>query len=217
MKFLKKSGFNYSRVVPLLIFICIGLHSFAQAQSGEIFDSLKERFNGNQVFTAAFEHEYRDTFTGETQRTEGTIWIGKDRYKIISGENIMVVDGEISRVYDSSKNRVIISEYVEEDDDFAPSRMLQGVDDTYTTSEESTQGGGAIIRLVSEDPFSIFSAVEIFLNRDEQPEKIEAVDQVENELVTIFYEGQFIDATNTIFRFPRPEGAEEIDLRHGSP
>lgn len=189
--------------------------SLAEAQNA--FENLKDTFESDSVFTASFEHEYRDTFTGESQRTEGTIWIGKTHYKIISGDNIMVVDGEISRVYDSVKNRVIVSEYVEEEDDFAPSRMLQGADEHYRPSEKELDNGGTLVRLITEDPFSIFESVEIYLDQSEIPERIVAIDQVENELVTNFYDGRFLQASDNMFRFPHPEGAEEIDLRHGSP
>lgn len=192
---------------------CIGIvPAIAQQQSDNHFALLRQNFDAGDVFTASFEHEYLDTFTGESQHTEGTIWIGKDRYKIISGSNVMVVDGEVSRVYDSLKNRVIISNYVEEEDDFAPSRMLQGVDDSYEVSE-TTDNGRPEIRLATEDPFAIFTDVIIQLNEQVIPQKITATDQVENELITQFYEGSFITPSENIFRFAQPEAAEVIDLR----
>lgn len=181
-------------------------------QSVDHFAQLRQNFETGNIFTASFEHEYLDTFTGESQHTEGTIWIGKDRYKIISGANVMVVDGEVSHVYDSLKNRIIISNYVEEDDDFAPSRMLQGVDDSYEISQ-TTNGGKPEIRLVTDDSFAVFTDVIIQLSEQVIPQKITATDQVENELTTQFYGGSFITPSDNLFRFPQPEGAEIIDLR----
>ncbi|MCC5942864.1 MAG: outer membrane lipoprotein carrier protein LolA [Balneolaceae bacterium] len=180
------------------------------------FDDLKDRFERNEVFSATFIHEFNDTFTGEQQLTEGTIWVGKDRYKIESGNSIMVVDGEISRVYDGTKGRVIISEYEEEDDDFAPSRMLQGVDDSYTVREEPGSEGRTRVHLSTEDPFAMFMNVTIWLNASGVPVRIEAIDQVDNELITYFRNGSFITETEETFRFHPPEGAELIDLRHDS-
>lgn len=209
MTFLK--SLDYRKVILLALFILPATIAHAQT-----LDSLRAKFESGEVFTSSFEHIYRDTFTGENQTTAGTIWIDESQYKIVSGNSIMVVDGEISYVYDNTKDRVIISEYVEEDDDFAPSRMLQGVDSTYTITEESLGENGTRIQMDSDDPFSIFSQVLIFVNESGIPERIEAIDQVENELVTTFYEGRFISASDTIFRFPNPEGAEIIDLRHES-
>lgn len=187
----------------------------ATAQVTPQFDQLKQKFEDGQVFESDFVHEYNDTFTGDQQITEGRIWVGKEQYKMRSGESIMLVDGDISRVYDSTKNRVITSDYVEEEDDFAPSRMLQGVDDSYSV-QENTENGETVIELTSDDSFSIFMRVSIVLNPSGIPTRIVAIDQVENELITTFTGGEFIPKTPDIFQFQYPADAEEIDLRHDS-
>ena len=209
MKYLRNLVF--STLLPLLIFA--GSDS---EHTSPRFDDLKERFEQNQVFSATFIHEFNDTFTGEQQLTEGTIWVGRDRYKIESGNSIMVVDGEISRVYDGTKGRVIISEYEEEDDDFAPSRMLQGVDDSYTVREESVSDGRTRVHLSTDDAFAMFANVTIILSSSGIPLRIEAIDQVDNELITYFRDGRFIIHSDDMFSFEPPEGAELIDLRHDS-
>jgi outer membrane lipoprotein-sorting protein len=209
--FNKISGIFLAAILPVFV-----LANVLTDQNTPAFDSLKQQFETGNVYTASFVHEYNDTFTGEQQRTEGTIWVGKERYKIISGSNIMVVDGEISQVYDSSRNRVIISDYVEEEDDFAPSRMLQGVDDTYSVSEYRHSNRTTEILLSSNDPFTIFIQVTIFLDEEGVPMRIEAIDQVENELTTFFIDGSFIPEDPDIFLFEYPESAEQIDLRHDS-
>ena len=211
MKYLRNLVFK--AVLSFLVLFAADWHS---NQTSPKFDDLKDRFERNEVFSASFIHEFNDTFTGEQQVTEGTIWVGKDRYKIESGNSIMVVDGEISRVYDGTKGRVIISEYEEEDDDFAPSRMLQGVGDSYTVREESVPDGRTKVILSTDDPFAMFMNVTIWLNASGVPVRIEAIDQVENELITYFRDGRFVMQTENTFRFQPPEGAELIDLRHDS-
>src|SRR5690625_1317418 len=177
------------------------------------FDRLRETIESGSIFRATFSHEYRDSYTGEETRTLGEIWIGSDRYRVESDGQTMVVDDEISRVYDSRRNRLLISAYEEEEDDFAPSRMLQGVDNTYRVEEREVDRG-TLVTLISEDPFSIFMQVEILLNRHGEPVEIEAVDQAENLLITRFDEGSFMEATTSLFELQVPESAERIDLRH---
>jgi len=206
---------NLAFKVTILLLIVVLAPALGVAQDTPQFDQLKQKFEDGLVFEADFIHEYNDTFTGDQQITEGKIWVGKQQYKMRSGESVMLVDGEISKVYDSTKNRVITSDYIEEEDDFAPSRMLQGVDDSYSVEEQSEENQ-TIIELTSDDPFSIFMSVFIFLNPSGIPTRIVAIDQVENELVTIFNEGSFIQKTSEIFQFQYPEDAEEIDLRHDS-
>ena len=180
------------------------------------FDRLKVNFEENRIFEAGFSHLYKDAFTGEEQYSEGKIWIGKEKYRIEGDLQTMVVDGEVSTVYDQSRNRVIISDYIEEEDDFAPSRMLQGVDESFEVSERTLQNGNSEITLTSEDPFTVFKTVTIFLNSDGNPEEIVAVDQVENELVTTFNNGFFTDEETDLFRVEVPADAELIDLRYNS-
>tara|TARA_R100001143_G_scaffold63607_1_gene73988 strand:+ start:39212 stop:39859 length:648 start_codon:yes stop_codon:yes gene_type:complete len=213
MKFLKNSIYNSYPLLLLYLFLLQPSAVSAQSDTPQ-FDLLKSQFENNRVFFAEFTHEYNDTFTGEQQRTTGTIWVGLDKYKMNSGSNFMLVENDISRVYDSSKNRVIISEYIEEDDDFAPSRMLQGVDDSFNVNEQLLDNGQTVIRMESEDPFSIFQSVTIYLNNSGVPSRIEAIDQVENELLTVFNNGRFIDEEAGLFEFNYPEDAEWIDLRH---
>jgi len=205
----------FRKFAALLLGTMLMVCSTAMAQDTPVFDRLKNQFEEGRVFSATFVHEFNDTFTGEQQLTEGTIWVGKDQYKIRSGGNLMVVDGRVSRVYDSSKDRVIVSDYVEDEDDFAPSRMLQGVDDTYTVTEESANNQ-TNIQLVSDDPFSVFLQVTIFVDENGYPLRIEAIDQVDNELITYFENGQFEPETSETFEFRFPEGVEWIDLRHDS-
>lgn len=177
------------------------------------FDLLKQKFEDGKIFNAVFSHEYEDSYTGEHSQNQGEIWIGKDSYRVVGDEQIMIVDGEISRVYDGVRNRLLISEYDEEEDDFAPSRMLQGVDDSYSVEEDS-QNSGTVISLNSDDPFAIFITVDITIDQNGNPTLIRAVDQVENLLTTRFEAGQFQESDPALFEMDIPENAERIDLRH---
>lgn len=213
MKFLKSSIYNGYPLLLLFLFLNQPFDVSAQSETPQ-FDRLKSQFENSRVFFAEFTHEYNDTFTGEQQLSTGTIWVGKDKYKMNSGSNFMLVEDDISRVYDSVKNRVIISEYIEEDDDFAPSRMLQGVDDSFKVIEQTLGNGQTMIRMDSEDPFSVFISVTIYLSNSGVPYRIEAVDQVDNELVTAFRNGRFMADDGDLFEFNSPDDAEWIDLRH---
>ncbi|REL38750.1 outer membrane lipoprotein carrier protein LolA [Rhodohalobacter sp. SW132] len=216
---MKNLAFNKQQLpfafILTLIFLAGG-SLFAQGQNTPEFDRLKATFEDGQILHADFSHRYEDSFTGEVQSSEGEIWIGKEQYKIEGSGQIMVVDGDISRVYDSSKNRVIISDYIEEEDDFAPSRMLQGVDESYVVEESATGDGQTEIILVSDDPFSIFERVTILLNQSGMPVEILAIDQAENRLITRFSNGSFTTPSDQLFQIDPPEDAEQIDLRYNS-
>jgi len=216
MKYLTNSMYNQ-------FFICLLIScsfSFVTFESLDAqtprFDELKSKFEAGKIFYADFRHQYNDAFTGEQTVTEGRIWIGKEKYRIEADNQVMVVDGDLSKVYNRTRNRLIISPYIEEEDDYAPSRMLQGVDESYSVSEKTGDRGNPLIILENEDPFAVFKRVEISLDSEGLPLEIEATDQAENRLVTQFRNGKFTDQENSIFEMDVSGSAEIIDLRHES-
>tara|TARA_R110000868_G_scaffold408293_5_gene691041 strand:- start:78428 stop:79057 length:630 start_codon:yes stop_codon:yes gene_type:complete len=184
-----------------------------QAQS-PAFVELKTRFDESAVFRAEFNHTYTDAYTEESTTSEGLIWIDQVGYKLESDDKIIVVDGEISRVYEGLRNRLIISEYDPEEDDFAPSRMLSGINETYTSSEKKLSNGNTLITLETDDDFATFLKVEIEVNGVLEPIKITAYDFADNLIVTTFSNGKFESLTDQTFNLNYPEDAEIVDMRY---
>lgn len=216
MKSLKNLGYRAVLGSVLLLTVFAAESTVFAQNDTPVFDRLKQAFREGRIFSAIFTHEYNDSFTGEQQFSEGRIWIGSDRYKIEGESQQMLIDGEVSTVYDGSKNRVIVSEYIEEEDDFAPSRMLQGADSTFSVTEETIPGDGTRVMLKSDDPFSVFMEVTIYIDESGNPLRIEAIDQAENELITRFELGEFTENRDDLFQLEIPVDAEVIDLRAGS-
>lgn len=173
---------------------------------------LRERFDEGRIFTAFMTHEYVDSFTSDTVITTGTIWIGTDSYKVVTDQQLVTVDGTESRVYNRSQNKLIISLYDPEEDDFAPSRFLAGTQERYTIREVS-DNDGTRITLASGDPFEMFSEVHIHLNKKDIPWLISGRDQTDNEFYTYFENGVFIPETPDLFEISYPGNAEVVDLR----
>lgn len=192
------------------IFLFTGANLFAQTPN---FDLLKERFEAGEVFAGDFDHTYTDSYTGESTSSDGQIWIDQVRYKLMADGQTIVVDGETSRVYDADRNRVIIDTYYPEEDDFAPSRMLSGIDSTFTVSERK-QGSRTIVTLTSTDDFSVFAEVEILLDADLRPLRIVAIDISDNEIVTNFSNGRFYAPESNLFQLEYPDDAEVVDMRY---
>ena len=199
-----------------ILFLIFGLMAAARtgyAQQSP-FEQLKEKFEDGQIFKADFSHTYVDSYTKEKTQNNGEIWVGENQYKVDSPEQLMAVNGKISRVYDKERNRVIVSTYVPEEDDFAPSRILNGIDSTYTIDQQKKEGSNYIITLHSDDPFALFQKVEITLNADFIPLKIFVRDPADNLLTTTFSGGSFVGKQDDIFELEYPADAEIIDMRN---
>lgn len=197
--------------VSLFFLVLIAIPSFAQQTA---FDRLKNRFEQGEIFMAEFVHTYEDSYTGDSTSSKGTIWVGRDKYKVRAQNQSVVVDGETSMVFDGNRNRVIISTYEPAEDDFAPSRILNGADSTYVIESQERRDGKVFITLSSEDPFAVFKRVEIALSPELIPLSIFAVDQADNRITTTFENGSFVPLEEGMFHLDYPEGAEIVDMRN---
>src|SRR5699024_6436345 len=155
-----------------LLLLCIalwGVENVAYAQQSP-FEQLKQKFEQGSIFHAQFTHRYIDSYTQDTMESAGEIWVAKDSYKVKSDAQTIVVDAEISKVYDTKRNRLIISTYIPVEDDFAPSRILNGIDSSYQLSQQPTEKG-YLVELQTDDAFALFQQVEITLNENLEPLK----------------------------------------------
>lgn len=207
----KTKNILFYTVVLLSVVIALPLESRAQTSS---LDRLREKFDNGLVFHAAFEHKYTDSYTKETQKSEGMIWVNSTQYKVSSENQSVVVNGKTSMVYDANRNRVIISKYDPKEDDFAPSKMLHGADSAYTVQQEARNKGNISITLASDDPFSVFKKITIKMTDSLIPLSIDAIDQADNHIVTTFENGEFIRGNSTMFHLDYPDGAEIVDMRN---
>ncbi|WP_421773093.1 LolA family protein [Gracilimonas sp.] len=216
LRFGKPAGTSDStyvfKALSLFFVISLLISSSVIAQTSN-FDQLKDKFDEGLVFRAMFTQTFTDSYTGEVTRSEGQIWLDKVRYKLEADGQVVVVDGETSKVYDPSRNRVIIDAYNADEDDFAPSRMLSGIDTTYTVSEEQMDGQTKIT-LISNDDFAVFVEVEIVIDDQFRPTEITAWDISDNEIVTTFSEGAFLKPEDGLFQLEFPDEAEVVDMRY---
>lgn len=204
---------NYWVLIPAIMLLALTAVGQAYAQQ-TAFGKLKQRFDDGEIFNAEFTHQYIDSYTQDTVASKGTIWVGEDKYKVRTQNQSVVVDGKTSMVFDDSRNRVIMSKYEPAEDDFAPSRILNGADSTYTMESQERRDGKVYISLVSEDPFTVFKNVKITLNGNLTPLEIFAKDQADNLITTSFKEGSFVPPKQDMFHLDYPEGAEIVDMRN---
>lgn len=201
----------HSVVLVLLLLLTTVTASTAQDTP---FENLKHKFESGEIFNSRFEHQSIDSYTEDTVSNKGTIWVGERKYKVRTSNQTVVVDGQTSMVYDDNRNRVIISKYEPAEDDFAPSRILNGIDSTYTVQEQEKRENGIYILLTSDDPFAIYKEVEIYLTTGLVPRRIRAVDPADNILTTTFNGGEFVSSDDKMFLLDYPDGAEIIDMRN---
>lgn len=196
------------------VMVCVaGFYRPAYAQQS-VLDELTEKFKQGQIFHSDFSHHYIDSYTQDTTSSDGMIWVGNDRYKVRTQNQYVVVNGETSMVYDENRNRVIISNYEPAEDDFAPSRILSGIDSTFVVDHQEKNSDNIYILLTSDDPFAIYKEVEIILTPELIPQRIKALDPSDNVIITHFRNGRFVETEQGMFSLDYPDGAEVVDMRN---
>ncbi len=195
----------------VLVFMLLSCSVVYATETG--LDRVRALFEEGRVLHAGMTHELIDSYTGERQVIHGELWISKDKYKIKADHQVVLVDGETSMVYNERQNKLIISEYEPEEDDFAPSRFFSDTDDLFRISEVSAEEDITRIVLLPDDPFEIFTEVTIYLKPDLTPLEINAVDQMENLLNTSFSDAHYLESSDSIFTLEYPDNVEIIDLR----
>lgn len=211
MRFWMKSKIGIS---PKFILFIVGIFVSTTLPAQTTFEQLRTMFDGDQIFKAQFKHTYLDSYTQESTNSSGDIWINAIGYKLTSEQQTIVVDGQLSQVYDSNRNRVIISDYEPDEDDFAPSQMLSGIDESYTPTESILENGNTQITLVTDDDFAAFLTVEIEVTEGLLPLKITAYDIADNIIITTFTNGAYLSADASIFELNFPDSAEIVDMRY---
>jgi outer membrane lipoprotein-sorting protein len=211
---MNKMASKFKPVFLLVIFMMSTLVVAASISTDSpALTQLKTRFAEENLFRAEMSHHFTDSYTGDVTDTYGTIWFSRDKYKIDTPDQLILVKDLVSTVYNKAQKRVIISHYDPEEDEFAPSRYFASTRETYRSQDIVNNDGTTTILITSDDPFEIFSEVRIRVSRDGQPTQIDAIDQMDNEIRTTFRFGRFERVQDRVFEISYPSDAEIVDLR----
>ena len=175
---------------------------------------IQDNLRHGAILSAQFNHDFIDAYTQETSRNEGSIWIGWQQYRIETVGQIIVVNGELSKVLDRRRNRVIISEYDSELDDFAPSKIIGGLGNTYQVVDTKSRHNTQEFNFQSSDSFSTFKQMSIRIDSDLKPVDLSALDMGANRMQTSLSEVKYLPSSSNLFELIIPEGAEIIDMRY---
>lgn len=195
----------------LIVALFLGVPLTAQVN---YLNLIQDKLRNGAILSAQFNHEFIDAYTKETSRNEGSIWIGWQQYRIETLGQIIVINGELSKVLDRGRNRVIISEYDSELDDFAPSKIIGGLGNTYQVVDTKSRHNTQEFNLQSSDSFSTFEQMSIRIDSDLKPVDLSALDMGANRMQTSFSEVKYLLSSSNLFELIIPEGAEIIDMRY---
>lgn len=196
----------------LPVFILLLLISFPLQAQSPTLQELKEKFRSGQVYYSDFDQSETIAYTGETTYAQGEIWVSNNAYKVKLDGRVILVKGDSTQTYEEDRNRLLISNYDAAENEFAPSRLLEGSEEFYDASEKEVSEGTEITLDVL-DEFSELTQVVIVLDFQLRPVRIKTTDFSDTVTEITFNTGEFIDLSEDIFTIDVPQDAEIIDLR----
>lgn len=203
-----------------LCFVLLVGHPAASAQDGA---ALMERLRATYESIDALRAEFTQTMTSEYSDTEesfeGIVILDGNRYRVEAGPNTFVTDGEVTWIYDESKNQVLINDYVEDETAFSLNDFFFKSNEDYevTQTEQTNLEGEThhILHLAPKRDDAFFSAVTIWMrDRDDLATRLEVLD-VNGTRMTFGLDNIELNppVEDAMFSFTPPDGAEVIDLR----
>ncbi len=156
--------------------------------------------------------EQEESFTGR-------LILQGEKYRVETGTEVLVVNGQETYVYRPNEKQVLISDVVEDDASFSPSSFLLNYDQRFDVRDVAvvTYNGAKHYRLNLEpkSPDSFFREATIWMrDRDDIITKLMVLDVNETRMVFTLDNIELnpvLDADT--FLFTLPEGVEVIDLR----
>jgi hypothetical protein len=171
----------------------------------------QENLRNGQVFESVLSISEKSAETRQTVSYEARLFLAADGYRLEAEGRVYVVSGNESRVFEKTENRLIISEYLEDEDDFAPARYLGGVPDGYTANEQKSKNGATVSFKTSNEALR-FKEVQVIFDLAGLPKKLEAKDHWGGQVSISFKNASFSRQTSWKI-IEVPANSERIDLR----
>lgn len=113
----------------IIFLISVAFSSLAFSQSKSL-DQIRQRISDQgEILQVDFQTLFVDSFTGDYSLVQGRAWIGLDKYKVETADRLLLVEDSLSSLWDPEQRRLVLSDYVPEEDDFAPAKLF-GSEDT---------------------------------------------------------------------------------------
>lgn len=200
------------KIIGNSIIIVVLLVSIAHTQTNgnELINDLQTRFNAIDDLTAEF-----------IQSTNGKIFLSgvflfkkENMVKIIAKQLIIVSDGTTSWSYNKKENKVIISNFDENDPGvFSINELVYNFPEECDISS-NIENGEKVLTLVPNGYKYNFNKVQIWLNADDLISKVLFIDPAFGETEVTFSNYKLNqNFSDSEFYFIPPVGSKIIDLR----
>lgn len=202
----------------LLIIIFLFTSGYSTAQDAqEIIRKVQSKYGNISDAKASFTQTIKSK-GGKANSSSGILYIKKEnKYRIESGGQVLVTDGQTSWAYSPKKKQVVIDNYKDDANSFSPNKFLFNYPENFYSDlmgDENVNGTDCyVIKLSPRSSGSVKSAT-IWIDKNE--DFIRKINIVTSESTNTYSlkDISLDSGVNTSkFIFTPPDGVEIIDLR----
>ena len=199
--------------------LAVSLAPLVSAQ--DLASSVRDRYNGDLPMTAHFVQYVSSDFLETDERFTGELWLSGSRYRIETGGQTIVSDGETSWIHNLGEQQVLINSVDPDDDGFSLTGFLTEFDSAYEVSvrPDSVLDGVSVhgLLLIPIDPFASFQRVTMWVrSANLDIVRLYVVDLNDVSMEFRLSDTRFLqpgELPGSTFEFRIPDGVDVIDLR----
>lgn len=199
-----------------LIVLPTALAAPADAQS--LAERVRARYGTDTIMDARFVQQIASDFLEMDERYSGRVWIAGDRYRIETGSQTIVSDGEQTWIHNIAERQVLLNSVEEEMDDFSLTTFLGEFDTAYDieqAADETLDGVRThVLHLEPTNAFASFKTVTMWIRpADLAVVRLHVLDLNDVSMTFTLSDVAFAASIpEDVFSFAVPDGVEVIDL-----
>lgn len=200
----------FSRITLLSLITLVSVNPLnAQNEGDQFLESLQNKFNTINDFTASITQ----TINGKTSLSGKIFFKKENNFRIEFGNSIIVSDGISSWNFNKKENKVIITDYAEDESLFSINYLVYQFPAQCTLQGER-DGNFRKLTLTPKSRTSNFGEVTLWINNNDLIEKIQTYDAASGLMELNFSNIKINQSLPvTLFQFSPPQESKIIDLR----
>lgn len=210
---------NFLLLMACLLVACPLAAPPVSAQSASLVERVRAQYGEDTRLKARFVQHISSDFLETEERYAGVVWIAGNRYRIETGSQTIVSDGELTWIHNIAESQVLINAIDDTDDGFSLTSFLAEFDTAYTieVAEDELVDGQRqhVLQLAPTDAFASFKTVTMWIRpSDLAVLSMHVVDLNDVSMRFMLSEVDFgLAMAASSFTFNLPDGVEVIDLR----
>jgi outer membrane lipoprotein carrier protein len=189
-------------------------------KSNEILDRLTQKTEAYQTIKAEFAYMMKNADAGVDEKTEGTLYVEGDKYKLIIAGQIVICDGTTTWTYIKDADEVQINSVENSEESITPNKLLTSYNKDYKSKfvKETFQYGTTvyIVDLTPNEGKS-YSSVRVVIDKaKDQLLEITIFDKngsTYSYIINKFESNTAISDSQFTFNASEFPGAEVVDMR----